>query len=198
MRLNCEPGNWVRCPGSPVIPAQRCAFEPGPGPLLRPNPRLLILGAGHCGQALAALARCVDFEVWVADARTECFVDARYAGATCIDADAVSLRAAADTRRELYVVLLNRDYPTDVAALDALAGARCAFLGMMGSRKRIAQVKKALPERAGWLRNLVAPVGIDIGAQTPHEIAISILAQLIACRHAPADDQGEAAPLSSR
>lgn len=164
---------------------------------LHPAPRLLILGAGHCGQALAELARCVDFQVFVADARAECFATGRYEGVTCIDADAARLRAAADTRRKLYLVLLNRDYATDVAALAALHGVRYAFLGMMGSRKRIAQVKKALPEQAGWLQGLVAPVGIDIGAQTPHEIAISILAQLIARRAQVQGDAG-AVPFSSR
>lgn len=151
---------------------------------LRPNPRLLILGAGHCGQALAELARFVDFQVFLADARAECFAAGRYEGSTCIDTDDASLRTAASTARDLYIVLLNRDYPTDVAALAALHGVPHAFLGMMGSRKRIAQVKKALPAQAEWLADLVAPVGIDIGEQTPHEIAVSILAQLIARRAA--------------
>lgn len=166
---------------------------------LRPNPRLLILGAGHCGQALAELARFVEFDVWVADARAECFADGRCGDATRIGADAASLRAAAaDTARDLYIVLLNRDYATDVAALAALHGVRYAFLGMMGSRKRIAQVRKALPELAGWLGELVAPVGIDVGAQTPHEIAVSILAQLIARRARGQGDEGAVVPLSSR
>ncbi len=171
----------------------------GPGLLSRPNPRLLILGAGHCGQALAELARFVDFDVWVADSRAECFVEHRYGDATCIDAGAASLHAATATPRDLYIVLLNRDYPTDVAALTALHGARYVFLGMMGSRKRIAQVKKALPALADWLRGLVAPVGIGIGEQTPHEIAVSILAQLIACRAGVQEDEGvDGAPFSSR
>ena len=164
---------------------------------LHPKPRLLIAGAGHCGQA-GELARFVDFEVWVADSRAECFARHSYAGATCIDTDAASLRAACATARDLYIVLLNRDYATDVAALTALHGVRHVFLGMMGSRKRIAQVKKALPELAGWLSGLVAPVGIDIGEQTPHEIAISILAQLIARRARDQDDADASLPFNSR
>ncbi len=150
--------------------------------LLRPRARLLILGAGHCGQALAGIAGWLDFEPVVADSRSECFVPGRFDGVQCIEADGASLRAAVRTPRELHVVLLNRDYPTDVAALDALAGSECVFLGMMGSARRIQQVRNALPQHAGWLERLVAPVGIDIGEQTPHEIAISILAQLIARR----------------
>lgn len=180
--------------GDPALPAR----------LLQPRPRLLILGAGHCGQALAELALHVEFEVWVADARPECLAPDRYRGAICIDATPARLRDAADTARDLYVVLLNRDYPTDVAGLAALAGVDCAFLGMMGSRNRIAQVRRALPEAGRWLENLVAPVGMAIGDETPHEIAIGILAQLIARRSARrAQGEGDSAaggvmPLSSR
>ncbi|MCX7556269.1 XdhC/CoxI family protein [Xanthomonadaceae bacterium JHOS43] len=165
---------------------------------LQPDPRLLVLGAGHCGQALAELARHVGFETWLADDRLAEWPSPELDGVVCIDAGPVRLRAAADTRRDLYLVLLNRDYATDVAALTALHGVRHAFLGMMGSRKRIAQVKKSLPGMDDWLRELVAPVGLEIGAQTPHEIAISILAQLIARRATRAGDQGEGAAFSSR
>lgn len=147
--------------------------------ILRPRARLLVVGAGHCGHALAELAGFVDFEVWLADSRPECFPPGRHGAATCIDAAPDSLRRAADTARDLYVVLLSRDYPTDVAALDALAGAGYAFLGMMGSRNRIAQVRRALPAHAARLKDLEAPVGLPIGDETPHEIAVGILAQLI-------------------
>lgn len=150
--------------------------------VLQPKARLLIFGAGHCGQALAELAGFVDFEVWLADSRAECFSPHPQHAAVCIDADAANVQAAADTTRALYIVLLNRDYFADVAALRALNGVRYAFLGMMGSRKRIAQVKKSLPDAAAWLEGMVAPVGIEIGEQTPQEIAVSILAELIACR----------------
>lgn len=150
--------------------------------VLRPRPRLLILGAGHCGHALAQLATFLEFEIVVADSRPECFMSGRFEGVTCIDASVDSLHQAVNTGRDLYVVLLNRDYATDVAALDALAGIESVFFGMMGSARRILQVKQAVPHQASWLDRIVAPVGIDIGEQTPHEIAVSILAQLIARR----------------
>ncbi len=156
--------------------------------LLRPRSRLLIIGAGHCGHALAELAGLLDFQVWIADSRPECFPPGRYATAHCIDAAPESLRAATDTPRDLYIVLLSRDYPTDVAALDALAGTKHVFLGMMGSRRRIAEVRRALPQHKVWLEDLVAPVGLPIGDETPHEIAVAVLAQLIQQR---ARHQGE-------
>lgn len=165
---------------------------------LHPRPRLLILGAGHCGHALAELAGFLEFDVVVADSRPHCFEPGRYAGARCIAADADSLRQAAVTSRDLYLVLLNRDYPTDVAALEALAGVPYTFLGMMGSRRRIQQVRQALSTHTAWLERIVAPVGLDLGEQTPHEIAVSILAQLIGWRAQPRRLPPAVAPRSCR
>jgi xanthine dehydrogenase accessory factor len=145
-----------------------------------PDPRLLVVGAGHCGEALCRLARELDFDVWVHDARPECFPPGRYAGATVLCGSPALLARALDTARPVHAVLLNRDYAADVAALRVVAPARPAFLGMMGSRRRVAEVRAALPAVA--LDALVTPVGLDIGAETPAEIAVSILAQLIALR----------------
>lgn len=162
------------------------------GQLLRPDPRLLIVGAGHCGLALHQLARFLDYDAWVFDSRAECFAGDVFSGATVLCGDVSLLQQARATQRSLDVVLLNRDYAADVAALrvlcaagppgDPLQGPR--FLGMMGSSKRIAEVGAALAPLGAHLQHLVAPVGIDIGAQTPHEIAVSILAQLVAVRSA--------------
>lgn len=151
---------------------------------VEPDPRLLIVGGGHCGQALYELARYLDFEQWVFDPRPEYADPARFPGAHCLSGDHAVLGAALATPRALYAVLLNRDFHSDVATLRAIAGARFAFLGMMGSQRRIRQVLAALPEQADALSALQAPVGIEIEAETPHEIAISILAHLIQTRRA--------------
>ncbi len=146
------------------------------------RPRLLVAGAGHCGHALAQMAKALDFDVWVADSRSECFAYERFAGVQVSDASAANLQLACASPRDLYIVLLSRDFPADVAVLTSLAGVSCRFIGMMGSRRRIAQVHAALPHHAAWLAQITAPIGMEIGAQTPYEIAVSILAQLIACR----------------
>lgn len=153
------------------------------GQLLAPDPRLLVVGAGHCGLALYELARSLDFKMFVFDERAECFAHGEFAQATRRDRDYAALDEAFADQREVYAVLLNRDFPSDVATLRALAGRPLAFLGMMGSRRRIAEVRAALPEHAEWLAlQLRAPVGLEIGAHTPHEIAVSILAQLVQVR----------------
>ena len=151
---------------------------------VHPDARLLIVGAGHCGQALYRLARDLDFDVWVHDARPACFAQADFAGATTLCGDAARLAEALDTGRPVYAVLLNRDYAADIATLAVIAPAAPAFVGMMGSRRRVAQVRAALPHLAANLEALATPVGLEIGAETPEEIAVSILAQLIAARSA--------------
>lgn len=160
---------------------------------IEPDPRLLIVGGGHCGHALYQLAAYLDLDIWVHDPRPEWANASRYPAARVLAGDWSLLEQALEGQRRLLVVLLNRDFPSDVACLRALAAglrrrsvearAQPAFLGMMGSQRRIHQVLGELgPEEAELLGELKAPVGIEIGAETPHEIAISILAQLIACQ----------------
>ena len=150
--------------------------------IIAPDPRLLIIGAGHCGLALHRAASALDFDIHMIDARNEGYDHADFTGAHCHDrVDDVTTCLA--TARQIYAVLLNRDYHADVAALRMLATRPPHFIGMMGSRKRIAEVFAALPELREFCARVVAPVGVDIGAETPEEIAISILAQLIAELH---------------
>ena len=153
--------------------------EPQP---IQPDFRLLIVGAGHCGLALHDFADQLDFDVWAYDERSEEL--AKFDHATRLSGPVDSLSSALDTRRELFAVLLNRDFQCDIAALRVLCHRPPRFIGMMGSTKRIGEVRAALPECATALAGLRAPVGIDIDAQTPHEIAISILAALIQQRRA--------------
>ena len=149
---------------------------------LHPDIRLLIVGGGHCAVALHDLARHLDFELWVYAREAGDASEAAFSAATCLSGDPPQLALALETPRTVYAVLLNRDYAADVAALAVLCRKPPAFLGMMGSRRRIAEVRAALPTHAQVLESLQAPVGLDIEAQSPHEIAVSILAQLVARR----------------
>lgn len=151
---------------------------------LRPDPRLLIVGAGHCGAALYQLARQLDYDIWVFDSRGECADPALFSGATVCSGDYAQLAGALHTGREVDAVLLNRDFQADIATLNVLCQRPPRFLGMMGSRRRIREVVEALPHHAAALQRLQAPVGIEIQAETPQEIAVSILAQLIQVRRA--------------
>lgn len=150
--------------------------------LLHPNPRLLIVGGGHCAAALCGMAVLLDYQVWVHDSREDCLQSPGFSAAQRLSGSFDALHSAFRTSREVLVVLLNRDFGSDIASLRALADQVPAFIGMMGSGKRIAEVRAAVPELSALCARLQAPVGLDIGAETPHEIAVSILAQLIRWR----------------
>jgi xanthine dehydrogenase accessory factor len=155
---------------------------------IEPDPRLLIVGGGHCGLALYELARHLDFELCVFDEREEFAHAGRFPDAMCISGHFDLLQHALDTRRRVFAALLSRDFHTDLAALEQLAHKPPDFIGMMGSARRIHQVRTALSARLGAehlfdFARIRAPIGLDIGAHTPHEIAVSVLAELIAFRH---------------
>ena len=151
----------------------------GIGDVAVPDVRLLIFGGGHCGAALCELSASLAFERHVIDVRSECLGAAAFSGATTHASEADALDGLLATGRDVQAVLVNRDFQADVAALEMLCQHPPRFLGMLGSRRRITEVLASLPQHRDALRDLIAPVGIDIGAETPHEIAVSILAQLI-------------------
>jgi xanthine dehydrogenase accessory factor len=146
---------------------------------LIPNARLLIFGAGHCAAALCDLAKFLDYDIWIYDQRQEYLHSPSFATAHRVGGRPESLRQAFNTDRPMQVVLLNRDFAADVASLRAIKGLPTQFIGMMGSQRRIKTVLDALADQPDLATRLRAPVGIDIQAHTPHEIAISILAQLV-------------------
>lgn len=179
-----------------------CVDPDQPAHHIEPNERLLIIGAGHCGQALFELAQPLDFDLAVYDERPDYADPARFPTALVWSGDIEQITQALQTGRRVLAVLLSRDYQTDIAALRVLCRpslttsaavdlpgptARApAFIGMLGSSRRIATVRAALAETDPNLDfdRIHAPIGLAIDAHTPHEIAISILAQLIALRNA--------------
>src|SRR5439155_11900485 len=178
-----------------------------------PRPVLLIMGAGHIGAALTHYASRIGFEVVVVDDR------ASFANRERLpDADQVIVDSVVEVARrwlktpETYVVLVTRGHRNDAVALREVIGSPCAYIGMIGSRRKVLTIYEeflaegiATPEQ---LARVHAPIGLDIGALTVDEIAVSIAAELIAvrrggARHAdrhcadgggvPADGDAEAA-----
>lgn len=165
---------------------------------LQPPPTLLIVGAGHVGIQLAKVANLIGFQVAVQDDRPEWANAERYPQATLIVAAAidVALSKLAD-HTDLYAALVTRGYQYDLAALTALLNRTipCSYIGMIGSEKRVRQVYQAIAQAGiskSQLRSIYAPIGLDIGALTPEEIAVSISAELILVRRG-----GTGRPLSS-
>jgi xanthine dehydrogenase accessory factor len=153
---------------------------------IEPPSQLVILGAGHVGLQLGRLAPALGFRVTVVDDRERFANRDRFPDAEAVVVESIpdwidrtSLASAA------YVVVLTRGHRQDYDAIRALAGRELRYVGLIGSRAKVARVvDRALAEgvSAEWLRTVHAPVGLDIGAVTPEEIAVSILAELIAVR----------------
>ncbi len=151
------------------------------------EPTLLIIGGGHVGLALAECAGRLDFQVVVQDDRSGSIpsisepIHRSYQSLTHALAN---LRS----REQLYVALVTRGYQQDLDALHVLLQFEPLpyYLGMMGSRRRIQTVlqqlrQESIPEVI--LQQIHAPIGLEIGAESPAEIAISICAELIRVRH---------------
>ncbi len=152
-----------------------------------PAPRLYVVGGGHVGWHLARVASDAGFRIHVIDDREKFANIERFPMA-----DAVVVEDIGDWlhRAELpssaYVVVVTRGHTHDFDALRALAARDLRYLGLIGSRAKIARIFDALQEEGlptECLARVHAPIGLDIGAVTPAEIAISILAELIAVRH---------------
>jgi xanthine dehydrogenase accessory factor len=154
-----------------------------------PRITLFIVGAGHVGQAVARLAAEVDFDIWVLDDRQayasrERFPTAQQLLVGDIGATLKKL-AEGDIGPSTYCLIVTRGHAHDEEALYHLAGTQAGYVGMIGSKRKIRLIFEDLLAK-GIARELLdsvhAPLGFDIGSQTVPEIAISIVAELIACR----------------
>jgi xanthine dehydrogenase accessory factor len=152
-----------------------------------PKPRLLIVGGGHVGQALAHQAGLVGFDLAVIDDREEFTSPALFPeGADMRCGNIPETIAAFPFTDDTYVALVTRGHKCDAEALEVCLRKPRAYLGMIGSKRKVVLVKKsflesgrATPEE--W-EKIYTPIGLDIGALTVPEIATSIVAQLIAVR----------------
>ena len=150
-------------------------------------PRLYVIGAGHVGWHLGRLAQEAGFRIHVVDDREKFANAERFAGAAEIVVDDIpAWLEHADLPADAFVAVVTRGHQHDLSALRALVRRPLRYLGMIGSRAKVTRVYDALiaegiaPEA---LKSVHAPIGLDIGAVTPAEIAVSILAEMIAVRH---------------
>jgi xanthine dehydrogenase accessory factor len=161
--------------------------------LVAPAPRLLLLGAGTIAKPLASMALLTGFHVTVVDERSEWATGERFPGAV------VLCRAPEHALRDLaagpedYVLVVTHDHALDQRLVQDLLRRPVAFLGMVGSVPK--QRKFALRLRArgfsdAEIARLRTPVGLAIGAATAEEIAVSILAELIAVRRGHTPEPG--------
>ena len=157
-------------------------------------PHLYLIGAGHVAFHLAQAADPVGFKVHVLDDREKFSNAERFPDAEEVIVDSIPSWLENTTfPANSYVVILTRGHRHDLDALRALSQRDLRYLGLIGSRAKVARLFEALGEESiplESLRKIHAPVGLDIGAITPQEIAVSILAELVAVKYGKLGDQG--------
>jgi xanthine dehydrogenase accessory factor len=153
---------------------------------LLPPPALIIFGGGHLAVPLAEMAAWCGFAVTVIDDREEFSQPERFPRASrVITAPMEKVTGLFKPSPSTYHVLITREHRHDELLLRQLLGTSYAYLGMIGSRRRTATVKKRLIDNGfpvGEVHAIHAPIGLAIGAQTPEEIAVSIMAEIIQVR----------------
>jgi xanthine dehydrogenase accessory factor len=173
--------------GSPV----RLAIE-----LVKPKLELVVFGAGHVGQAVGLIAAIMGYDVMVVDDREEFasrkrFPDPRIRLMACDYANAAGrLTISSGTA----VVIVTRGHQYDELCLKSVIRSSAAYIGMIGSRRRVLSVFKKLTNEGVSERDLErvhAPIGLRIGARSPQEIAVSILAEIIDHVNNPDKNKGE-------
>jgi xanthine dehydrogenase accessory factor len=150
------------------------------------DPRLVILGAGHLGRATASLAKEIGFEVIVVDDRDSFANTERFPEADeVIVAPFSQALDDVEVNDNTFILVVTRGHQYDQQATETSIKTSARYVGLVGSRRKIkiiveALLEKSIPPEA--FAKLYAPIGIDIGSETPEEIAVSVVAELIAVR----------------
>lgn len=148
---------------------------------------LVIFGAGHVGKALAQLGAFTGFKVTVWDEREEFANEENIPWARCVACpiDKIYENGIAFHERS-YVVIMTRGHLVDADAVAVTDGQPGAYYGMIGSRSKIGTVRKMLLERgvsAEHFDRIFKPIGLPIKAETPNEIAVSVMAEILAVKY---------------
>ncbi len=150
------------------------------------TPTLCLFGAGHVAQPLARMAKAAGFRVEVADNRVKFANRERFPEADLIVVEDIPSAARKMTLgHNTYAIIVTRGHKSDGEALVATVGKGLRFVGLLGSKPKVVHIFSALQESGVSTEELAkvhAPLGLEIGAQTPAEIAVSILAEMVAVR----------------
>ena len=168
---------------------------------VEPKPRLFVFGAGYIGKPLVAMATACGFEVTVVDGRPEWTEPGRFPGATVRAQDPEDAARALDLAPGDYVCVVTHDHALDQRLVQVLIRRPLRFLGMIGSRTKQRKFVQRLRGHGFGdeeIARLHTPLGLAIGATTPEEVAVSVLAQLIAVRRGVPIEAGWESPAGAR
>jgi xanthine dehydrogenase accessory factor len=149
-------------------------------------PRLWLFGAGHVAQPTAALARSVGFALTIVDEREEWNTAARFPECRLELSDPVSVLARTPLGERDWLLICTHEHRLDEEALRAALKTPARYIGLVGSRRKVHRLLQRISAREGAppdTTRLYAPVGLNLGALSPAELAVSIVAELVALRH---------------
>jgi xanthine dehydrogenase accessory factor len=157
---------------------------------LQPAPRLVVCGAGHVGASLAKLGAFLGYQTTLIDDRAEFLQRERFAGEQIelvVASDwTAAVRDVIGNGRGVSVAVVTRGHSEDEQCMRAVVQSKPDYMGLIGSKRRTSIVIERLRE-AGVsdeeLRKIRAPIGLDIGAVSPEEVALAIIAEIVAERH---------------
>ena len=151
-----------------------------------PNPEIVVIGGGHVGKAVAHLAKWLGYRVAVSDDRPEfCTPEANPDADELLPIAMTEIPLHLIITRRTVLILTTRGNNVDIAGLPALLESQAGYIGIIGSRKRWSETMKRLNEMGitdEQLKRVHSPIGLGIGAETPEEIAVSIMAEVLMLR----------------
>lgn len=152
-----------------------------------PAPRVIIVGSGHVGKAVAHIAKWLGYRVVVSDDRSELCTQEHVPDADqFLISDMAEIPQKIDIDDQTYLILTTRGMVVDVPGLAPLLDTQAAFIGVIGSKRRWLMTRKELIAQGVTdekLNRVHSPIGLELNAETPEEIAISIMAEIIMLRN---------------
>jgi len=165
-------------------------------PILPPA-MIVVIGAGHVGRAVVHLAKWLGFRVAVSDDRVEfCNPEATPGADVYYPVEMAKLPQQLQLNKRTYIVITSRGSGVDVQGLPGLLDSDAAYIGVIGSKRRWLTTVKALKEKGvsdDKIARVHSPMGLELNAETPEEIAVSIMAEILMLK-----DKGTGKPMKSK
>lgn len=158
-----------------------------------PKPALLIIGGGHVGKAVAHLGKWLGFRILISDDRPEFCTPTNNPDADAfLPISIAELPQNVKITSQTYIILTTRGVNIDIPGLPALLDTPAAYIGIIGSKRRWLTTRQALLDQGipiQKLNRVISPIGLELNAETPEEIAVSILAEIIMLRNGGSGNQ---------
>lgn len=154
--------------------------------LISHSPHMVVFGAGHIGKVLAKMAALANFKVTIVDERPDYANNDIFPECKTICCDYVQAVEKADINESSYVVVVTPGHQNDMSVLKAAMKHDAAYFGLVGSAKKLNEMKEVLADSGiskDKITSMFAPIGLNLNSNTPEEIAVEILAQIVAFRN---------------